>query len=84
VVVHAGAEEAQLILDARVASGELRQVREDVLLGLPIGQLQTPPEADFLGNLAVEDLLDGVDADRVEHRGEIRWGDGGVATQGGC
>jgi hypothetical protein len=84
VVVHARAEEAQLILDARVASRELREVREHVLLGLPVRQIKAAPEADVLGNLAVEDLLDGVDADRVEHRGEIRWCDGGVATQGGC
>ncbi len=71
MVVHARAEEAQLVLGARVARGERAQVLVDVLLGQPVGQVELAPEAHRLGDLAVEDLLQRADADRGEHRVEI-------------
>ena len=81
VVVHARAEEAELVLGAGVARGERAQVLVDVLLGQPVGQLERAAEAHRRGDLAVEDLLQRADADRREHRVEVRGGDGGVATQ---
>ena len=57
------------------------QVRVDLLLGQPVRAGRAPAQAHRLGDLAVEDLLYGADADRGEHRVEIRGGDGGVATQ---
>ena len=73
VVVHAGAEEAELVLGARVARGQLAQVRVDILLG----QARRAARArgrrrTRLGDLAVEQLLHGADADRGEHRVEVR------------
>ena len=81
MVVHAGAEEAELVLGARVARGELAQVLVDVLLGQARRQLERAAEAHRLGDLALEQLLDRADADRREHRGEVCGGDGGVAAQ---
>ncbi len=81
MVVHAGAEEAQLVLGARVARGERAQVLVDVLLGQPGGQVERAAEAHARGDLAVEDLLQRADADRREHRVEVLGGDGGVAAQ---
>ena len=52
-----GPEEAQLVLGARVARGQLAQVRVDVLLGPPAGRSSGSAQAHGLGDLAVEELL---------------------------
>jgi hypothetical protein len=57
-------------------------VREDLLLGQALRQVELASEAHVLGNLALEDLLHGGHADGGEHRVEVRGGDGGVAAQG--
>jgi hypothetical protein len=51
------------------------------LLWQTVGQVQLTPEAHRRGNLALEDLLQGANPDRREHRVEVLGGDGGVAAQ---
>ncbi len=67
VVVHARAEEGELVLGADVARGELAQVLEHLLLGLARGKVELAVQAHCLRDLTVEDLLQGADADRGEH-----------------
>ncbi len=71
VVIHPGPEEAQLVLCAGVAGGKGTQVLVDILLRQPRGEVQVALEAHPLGDLAVEDLPQGVNTDRREHRGEV-------------
>ena len=47
-------------------------MREHVLLGQALRQVQRAPEADALGDLAIEQLLHRGHADRREHRVEVR------------
>ena len=80
VVVHAGAQEGELLLRADVALRELAEVLVDVLLGQAGGQIQSAAQAHGLGDLAIEELLHGAHADRREHRGDVGLGGGGVAS----
>ena len=81
VVVHAAAEEADLVLCARVPGGQRPQVLIHVLLGEAVGELELAAEAHTLGDLAVEDLLQAVHADRGEHPLQVLRGYGCVAAQ---
>ena len=81
VVVEAGAQKAQLLLGAGVALGQRAQMLVDLLLGEAVGQRQRPVQAYSRRDLAVEDLLHRGHPDGLQHGGEIRGCDGGVATQ---
>jgi hypothetical protein len=78
VVVHPRAEEADLVLGARVAGGERAQVREHLLLGHAGRQVERPPQPDALGHDR-EELLDRRDADLGQHDPEVLVGERGVA-----
>jgi hypothetical protein len=79
VVVHAGAEEAQLVLRRDVLRRQLAQVAVDLLLGLALGQIQRPAEAHPFRQVG-EQGVDRVGPDRREHRAAIVVGCGGVAA----
>ena len=81
MVVHPGAEEADLGVRVGVACGQLAHPLVDLVLAEAVGQLERPVEADVRG-YAVEELVDRVDADRREHGGAVGVGDGGVAGHG--
>ena len=81
VVVHAGAEEAELLLGRAVALGELAEMLVDVLLGAPGRQLERAAEPHGGRDLAVEELLQRGDPDRGEHRLEVLGCDCCVAAQ---
>ena len=66
VVVHAGAEEGQLAARVRVLLREGDDVLEDLLFRQRRLELELPPEADRLRQVA-EELVDRPDADRAEH-----------------
>jgi hypothetical protein len=64
VVVDPRAEERDLV--SHVARGELLEVRDHLRLGERRLERELAPEAHALGHVA-EELVDGRDADRVEH-----------------
>ena len=66
VVVHACAEKRQLAARVGVPLGERGDVLEDLLLRQRRLEVELPPEADSLRQVA-EELLDRADADRPEH-----------------
>ena len=80
VVVHAGAEERDLVLGRDVARRQVAQVRVHLLLRLAGRQVDRPVEPDALGDVG-EQLVDRRGADRLEHRLAVGVGGGGVATQ---
>ena len=79
VVVHPGAEEADLRVGVGVARGERGEAVEDLGLREPVGQLERAVEAQ-LGRDVGEQLLGRGDADRLEHRRPVGVGCGRVAT----
>ncbi len=78
VVVHAGAEEADLRLGIGVARRERAHPLVDLGLAEAVGQVESTVEPDVRGD--VEELLDRGDADRVEHLATLVAGDRGVAA----
>ena len=70
VVVHPGADEADLRFGVGVAAGERGQALVDLGLAEPVGQRQRPAQAQRLGDL-LEELGGRIDADRVEHLGAV-------------
>ncbi len=66
VVVHARSEEGQLAARVGVPPGKGGDVVEDLLLRQRGLEIELPPEADSLRQVA-EELLDRADADRPEH-----------------
>jgi hypothetical protein len=82
VVVHPGAEEGDLVVTARVAARERRQVVVHVLLRHPRREVERPAQPYLLGHLRAEDLVERSDADGVEHLAAVRVGGRGVAAQG--
>ena len=70
VVVHPGAEEADLLLAVGVARGQRRQSLVDLGLAHPRRQRQRAVEAQRLGDLR-EELGGRLDADRGEHLGPV-------------
>jgi hypothetical protein len=70
VVVHPGADEADLRFGVGVPSGQRRQALVDLGLAHPGGQLERPAQAQRGGDL-LEELVDRVDADRGEHLGAV-------------
>ena len=79
VVVHAGAEEADLGVRVHVARGERRQVLVDLLLGAPVRQVDVAPQAHALRYVR-EQIVERADADRAEHLLQVLLGDCGVAA----
>jgi hypothetical protein len=67
VVVHAGAEKAQLRIGIGIPCRERAQVLEHVLFGHAIGQVERPVEANLGGDL-LEELRRRAGADLSEHR----------------
>ena len=82
VVVHARAEEGDLVLRAGVARGELGQPLVDRLLGHAVRQLQRTVEPHAGGQVG-EQLVDRADADLGEHLLAVGVGRGGVARHRG-
>ena len=78
VVVHPGAEEADLRFGVGVTGGERSHPLVDLGLRQAVGQLERAVEPDARGH--VEELLDRGDADLVEHLATLVVGDGGVAA----
>ncbi len=78
VVVHPGAEERELAARARVAPGQLTQVRPQLALGQRRVDPQRPVEADVRRDLG-EQVGDRVHADRGQHRGPVGVGQRGEA-----
>ena len=72
MVVHPGADEADLLFGVGVARGKRSEALEDLGLAHPRGQRQRPAEPQRLGDL-LEQVLDRVDADRGEHLGPVGW-----------
>ena len=70
MVVHARAEEADLGIGIGVPGRERAQVLEDVLLGHPVRQIESPVQADLGGDL-LEELLGRLSADLGEHRRSV-------------
>ena len=79
VVVHPGADEADLRLGIGVAGGERREPLVDVGLALSPGKRKLPVEAERLGDL-VEKIVDRLDADRSQHLGAVVGRYGRVTT----
>jgi hypothetical protein len=79
VVVHSGAEEGGLLVGVPVARGQPGQVLEHVLLRATGGQVELASQPHALGDLR-EQVVDRVDADRVEHLAQIPLGDSRVAA----
>ncbi len=79
VVVHPGAEEADLLLAVGVAGGERGEALVDLGLAHPLRQGQRAVEAQRLGDLG-EELVDRVDPDRGEHLLAVGGRGGGVAA----
>ena len=79
MVVHPGAEERDLVLGRDVARGEVAQVRVHLLLGPARRQVERPVQADPGRHDLVEQGVDGLGADRREHRAAVVVGGGGVA-----
>ena len=79
VVVHPGADEADLRVGVRVARGERRQLLEDLGLGEPVGELERAVEAQ-LGRDVGEQLGRRIDPDLAQHRRPVGVGCGRVAT----
>ena len=79
VVVHAGAEEADLGVRVHVAGGERRQVLVDLLLGAPVRQVDGASQAHALRYVG-EQIVERADADRAEHLLQVLLGDCGVAA----
>jgi hypothetical protein len=77
VVVHAAAEEGQLVLGGDVARGEVAQVGVDVLLGGAGRQVERVVQTQVGGDDG-EEVLDVLHADRGEHRLAVGVGHGGV------
>ena len=77
VVVHARAQERDLVLGARVARGERAELIVDLLLGQPGVERQRVAEQQTGGNVA-EQVLDPLNPDRGEHLGAVGVGGGGV------
>jgi hypothetical protein len=73
VVVHPGAEEAELAVGIGVPGGERGELVEDLGLRAPAGKLERAVEPN-LGRDVGEQLVDRVDADRREHRLPVRVG----------
>ena len=78
VVVHPGADEADLPFGVGVARRQCRQALEDLGLAHPLRQVQRAAEPQRLGDL-LEELVDRADADRGEHLGPVVGRGGGVA-----
>ena len=70
VVVHPGAEEADLLFGVGVPPGQRREALVDLGLAHPLGQVERPAEAQRAGDL-LEQLVDRLDADRGEHLGAV-------------
>ena len=66
VVVHPGADEADLAFGVLVARRQRRQPLEDLGLAHPVRQRQRAAEAQRLGDL-LEEVVDRAGADRGEH-----------------
>jgi hypothetical protein len=66
VVVHARAEEADLRLGVPVTGRQSGQVLVDLLLGLPLRKVELAAEPHRLRDVR-EQILEGADADGVEH-----------------
>ena len=66
VVVHAGAEERELVLGGGVLGGEVAQVGVDLLLGLAGRQVERAAEPHALRHVG-EEVVDRVNADRLQH-----------------
>jgi hypothetical protein len=80
VVVHACAQERQLVVGGDVPRRQLAQAREHLLLRQPLGKVDRPAEPDALRQ-GGEQLVDRLDADALEHRLPVGVGGGGVAAQ---
>ena len=74
-----GAEEADLGVGVGVARRERRELVEDLGLREPVGELERAVEAQLGGDVG-EQLVDRLDADRVEHRRAVGVGCGRVAA----
>ncbi len=79
MVVHAGAEERHLVLGRHVALREAAQLGVDRLLGLALRQVDLALQPHARRD-AVEQRLDRVDADRVEHDLQVLRGERRVAA----
>ena len=66
MVVHARAEEADFRVGVGVPRGQRAQVLEDVLLGHPVRQIESPVQANVGGDL-LEELLGRLSANLREH-----------------
>ena len=80
VVVHAGAEEADLGVRVAVAGGQRGEVVVHLLLRLAGRQVDLALQAHGLRNVR-EQLLYGAGADGAEHHLQVRVGDRGVSAQ---
>ncbi len=80
VVVHAGAEERHLVLGRDVAGRECPQLVVHLLLGEPFAERQRALQPQPGGDVG-EQVLDGADADRLEHLADIGFSGGGVPAQ---
>jgi hypothetical protein len=67
VVVHAGAQERDLVLGADVAGRQVAQVGVDLLLGLAVREVERAAQPHALRYVG-EELVDRADADALEHR----------------
>ena len=80
VVVHARAEERQLVVGGDVARGQLAQVGVHLLLRPARRQVERAVEPHALRD-RLEELVDRLHADALEHRRAVGVGGGGVAAQ---
>ena len=79
MVVHPGADEADLGVGVGVARRERREEVEDLGLREAVREVERAVQAQVGGDVG-EQLVDRVDADRVEHRLAVGVGGGGVAA----
>jgi hypothetical protein len=80
VVVHPGAEEADLGVGVAVASRQRGQVVVHLLLGQPRREVDLAIEPDRLGDVR-EQVIDRADADGAEHGLQVLLGDRRVSAQ---
>jgi hypothetical protein len=79
VVVHPRAEEADLLLVVPVTGRQRGQVLVDLLLRLALRKIELPPQPHRLRNVRKQ-VLQGADADGVEHLPQILVCDSCVAA----